>query len=86
MMGNFRAVEVHLGRGNQGRLPGRGSDGQPLKAGEELETHGMSNTLEGTEPQSLGERDCKGDGDEGIDRRPMDIVVKEGEYSLGLST
>lgn len=57
-----------------------------MKAGEELETDGMLNTLEGTEPPSFGERDCQGDGSEGIDRRQEDKVVKKGEYSLGLST
>lgn len=83
----FRDVEVHLGRDNQGRLLGRGSEGQPLQAEEELETDGMSNNLEGTEPHSLGERDCQGDGaGAGAGRRPVGITVKEGEYSLGLST
>lgn len=42
---------------NQGRLLGRGRKGQALKAGEELEADGKSNTLAGTEsePQSLEE-------------------------------
>lgn len=42
---------VHEGRGNQGRLLGRGREGPALKAGEELGTDGMSNTLEGNEPE-----------------------------------
>lgn len=42
---------VHEDRGNQGRLFGRGREGQALKAGEELETDGKSNTVERTESE-----------------------------------
>lgn len=62
-----------MGKDNQGRLLGRGSEGQPLQAREESETDGMSNTLEGTEPKSLGERETV---------REMGL----GAYDLGLST
>lgn len=57
---------------NQGRLLGRGREGQALMAGEELETDGKSNTLAGTEsePQSLEEESGAGAG-----RGPVGITV-----------
>lgn len=71
---------------NQGRLLGRGREGQALKVGEELETDGKSNALAGTEsePQSLEGGECQGDG---AGRGPVGITVtREREYNLGLST
>lgn len=46
---------IHEDSSNQGRLFGRGREGQALKAGKELETDGKSNTMERTvlEPQTL---------------------------------
>lgn len=53
-----------------------------MKVGEELETDGKSNTLERTESetQSLGGKECQGDGAGAADGRgPVSIIVRERE-------